>query len=325
MDLSATAVVFERPNEMKLRNIELPAPGDEDVVIDNVYTGVSVGTEGWILRGQRPEDTRFPCVPGYQQTGIISYVGSGVTGHQVGDRVNASGTRLAEGECVACWGGHVSRSVTDYRGVVKIPDRVSLKAASMSKLFSVGYHGVQQSGLGKGDLVAVIGMGFIGQGFAQVARAKGATVIGGDLVDSRLALAGKYSCDTAVNGAELERAIKLISPEGADVTADTTGNTRLIDSCVRMVKPGGTVVWQGWYPGEVCFAFHPAHNKRVKMAFPCGWEGEEVVLDMLADGRLTIEPLISHTIDASDAEDAYALMSSSPSDFMGITLKWRDE
>ncbi len=46
MNLTATAVVFEEPRKVALREIELPEPGDGDVVIDNVYTGISVGTEG---------------------------------------------------------------------------------------------------------------------------------------------------------------------------------------------------------------------------------------------------------------------------------------
>ena len=324
MDLTATAVVFEEPRKVSLREIQLPAPGDEDVVIDNVYTGISVGTEGWILRGERPVDTGFPCVPGYQQSGIISYVGPKVQSLRVGDRVNCLSTRLPS-DISAGWGGHVSRSVNAEKAVVKVPDGVSLKAASLAKLFAVGYHGVQQTELHKGDLVAVVGLGLIGQGYAQIARASGAQVVGADLAQTRIELAREYSCDAAVLSAELEDAVREIKPEGADVVVETAGKTELIDWCVKLARRGAKIVWQGWYPGRVSFDFHPAHGKRVKMIFPCSFEGEDVVLDMLAKGQLAIEPLITAVYPASQAPKAYELMLGDPNAFLGVTIKWRDE
>lgn len=324
MDLTSTAVVFESPRVATLREITLPEPGDEDIIIENVYTGISVGTEGWIFRGERPVDTRYPCVPGYQQSGIVAYVGPKVEGIRVGDRVNAPFTRLPA-EVNPGWGGHVSRSVTNYRSAMKIPDEVSLKAASLAKLFAVGYHGVQQTDVQNGDLVALLGAGLIGQGYAQIARTRGAKVVCTDVAPMRLDVAREYSCDVAVMNGEMEDAVRDVKQDGADVVVDTTGKTELIDWCVSLARQGAKIVWQGWYPGRVSFDFHPAHGKRVKMIFPCSWEGEGVVLDMLAKKQITIDPLITAVFDASQAEDAYKLMLSDPQSFLGITLKWRDE
>lgn len=324
MDLSSTAIVFEAPREVTLREIRLPEPGDEDIIIDNVYTGISVGTEGWILRGERDVDTQFPCVPGYQQSGIVTYTGSKVTGIKVGDRVNAFHTRLPDGVNYG-WGGHASRSVADCRWVVKIPDGVTLKAASLAKLFAISYNGVCQTEVQPGDLVVVLGMGLIGQGYGQVARMRGARVIGADLVQNRLDLAREYSCDICVLSGELESAVHELNEEGADVVVDTTGKAELIDRCIQLARVGARIVWQGWYPDRVSFDFHPAHCKRVKMIFPCSWEGEEIVLEMLRDKRLMIDPLITHVYAASSAPKAYQMMLESPQDFLGITIKWRDE
>ncbi len=324
MSIPSIAVVFEGPREVTVREIQLPEPGDEDVVIDNIYTGISVGTESWILRGERPVDTRFPCVPGYQQTGLVTHVGSAVQGISVGDLVNAFHSKLPENlDCG--WGGHVSKSVTDYRSVIKIPEGVSLKDASLAKLFAVGYHGVQQTEIGQGDLVVILGLGLIGQGYAQIARTHQATVVGGDLVHNRLDLARAYSCDVAVLSAELDNVIRNIKEDGADIVVDTTGKTELLDWCVKAARQGAKIVWQAWYPGRVSFDFHPAHIKRVKMIFPCSWDGEDRILQMLADKQLNIEPLITHVFDAYDAPKAYEVLLSDPQDFLGITLKWRDE
>jgi 2-desacetyl-2-hydroxyethyl bacteriochlorophyllide A dehydrogenase len=324
MDMRATAVVFEAARQVALREIELPQPGDEEIVIENVYTGISVGTEGWILRGERPQSGDFPCVPGYQQSGIVSYVGPKVSTFKVGDRVNCWSSRLPPG-INSIWAAHVSRSVNSYVVAVRIPDAVSFKVASLAKLFAVGYHGVEQTELNKGDLVAVLGLGMIGQGYAQIARTRGATVVGADIAQNRIDLAHKYSCDAAVLSSELEDAVREIKPEGADVVVDTTGRSELIDECVRIARPKAKIVWQGWYPGRVSFDFHKAHEKQVKMVFPCSIEGEDVVLDMLARGELVLEPMISTVFPAKEAPKAYELMLGDPNAFLGVTLKWRDE
>lgn len=324
MELSAVAVVFDGPGHVELRNVTLPEPGPEDVLIDSIYTGISVGAEGWILRGEKTVESRFPCVPGYQQTGIVTRVGDRVRSIEIGDRVNAPGSRLPE-EISCGWGGHVSRSVVDYRHVVKIPGGVSLREASLAKLFAVGYHGVQQTEVSQGDLVVVLGLGLIGQGYAQVARTQQATVIGGDLLHNRLDIARAYSCDVAVLSAELDNVIRTIKEDGADVVVDTTGKTELLDWCVRAARQGAKIVWQAWYPGRVSFDFQPAHTKRVKMIFPCSWDGEDRVLEMLARRELSIEPLITHMFEGFDAAKAYRLVLDAPEDFLGIALKWRDE
>ena len=324
MNLSATAVVFEGPRKVALREIELPEPAEDDVIIENVYTGISVGTEGWILRGERLVDTAFPCVPGYQQSGVVSYVGPNAKGVSVGDRVNCQRTKLPP-DIHYGWGGHTSRSVSPAAAVVRVPDGVSLKAASLAKLFAVGYRGVRQTGVDSEDLVAVVGLGLIGQGFAQIARTRGARVVGADLAQTRIDLAREYSCDVADLSTELEEAVREIKPDGADVVVETTGKTELIDWCVKLARRGAKIVWQGWYPGRVSFDFHPAHLKRVKMIFPCSYEGEDAVLGMLAEGRLAIEPLITAVYPASQAAKAYELALGDPNTFLGITLKWRDE
>ncbi len=323
-DLSATAVVFESQGKVNTWDIELPEPGDDGVLIENVYTGISVGTESWILRGERTEGSGFPCIPGYQQTGIVAHVGSRVDSVRVGDRVNAPCTSLNPG-INAAWGGHVSRSVVDHRRVVKIPDGVSLKAASLAKLFAVGYRGVLQTDIEKAELVAVVGLGMVGQGYAQIARHRGAHVFGTDLAPNRVELGGKHSCAFVAVGSDLMEAVREADPGGADVVVEATGKAELIDWCIEMVGEGGRVVWQGWYPGRVSFDFGPAHEKRVTMVFPCFMEGEDVVLDMMESGELAVEPLITHVFDAQDAAKAYELMLGDPNEFLGITLKWREE
>jgi len=323
MPIKSKAVVFVEPRRVEIWELNMPDPGPEDIVVRMIYSGISVGTEGWILRGERPEDTRFPCVPGYQQTGEVVEVGREVKGIAVGDVVNLWSSRLPEGVNYG-WGAHVEHSVQNYKGAVKVPEGVPLPVAALAKLFCVGYRGVRQTGIGTDDLVAVIGLGLIGQGYAQIARLSGARVVGADIVPLRRELAALHSCDKVVDsaGKALADAVFAEKPDGADVAVEAAGKTELMDDAVKVVRPFGKLVWQGWYPGKVSFAFHPAHIKRVTMVFPCALEGEPEVLRLLAEKKLVLEPLITHVFDAADAPKAWDMLLNRPHETLGVVLRW---
>lgn len=323
MPIKAKAVVFAEPREVEVWELDMPDPGPEDIVVRMIYSGISVGTEGWILRGERPEDSKFPCVPGYQQTGEVVEIGPEVKGIAVGDIVNLWSSRLPDAVNHG-WGGHVEYSVQDYRSAVRVPQGLSLPVAALAKLFAVGYRGVLQTGVESGDLVAVIGQGIIGQGYAQLARLSGARVIGAEVLPMRRALAAKHSCDAVVEatGEPLRKAVFAEKPGGADVVAETAGKTELMDHAVEVVKTFGKLVWQGWYPGRVSFQFHPAHTKRVTMVFPCSLEGEAEVLRLLAEGKLVLEPLITHILPAEDAPRAWDMLLNRADEALGVVLRW---
>ena len=193
-------------------------------------------------------------------------------------------------------------------------------------MFAVGYRGVKETGIKLDDLAVVMGLGVIGQGYAQLARLSGARVIGADIIPIRRELASLHSCDMMVDsvGQSLADAVFAEKLDGADIVAEVTGKTELIDEAVKIVRSQGKIVWQGWYPGNVSFYFHAAHRKRVTMVFPWSLEGEADVLRLLAENRLVVEPLITHVFDASDAPKAWDMLLNRPQEALGVVLKWRE-
>jgi 2-desacetyl-2-hydroxyethyl bacteriochlorophyllide A dehydrogenase len=324
MPIKSKAVVFVEPLKVELWDIDLPDPGPEDIVGRMIYSGISGGTEGWILRGKRPEDTKFPCVPGYQQTAEVVEVGSEVKGINVGDIVNLWNTKLPSSLNYG-WGAHTEYTVQNFRTAVKVPADVPPKVAALAKLFAVGYLGVRQTGIMIGDLAVVIGLGLIGQGYAQIARLSGARVIGTDILPTRRELAAKYSCDKVVepDPEALIGEVLMEKPEGADIVVEAAGKTELIDNCIDLVRQFGKVVLQGWYPGKISFNFHKAHTKRITMIFPCSLEGESEVLRLISEKKLILEPLITHIFPASEVAKAWDLLLNQPHEAMGVVLSWR--
>ena len=105
---------------------------------------------------------------------------------------------------------------------------------------------------------------------------------------------------------------------------DTTGDHRMFDRCLGLIRREGRITLQGYYPDPIAIDFHPTHMQRPNVIFPCGWDDEfndELVAD-LASGRLAIDPLITHRISFRDAHEAYELVLEHPERSLGMVLDW---
>jgi 2-desacetyl-2-hydroxyethyl bacteriochlorophyllide A dehydrogenase len=125
----------------------------------------------------------------------------------------------------------------------------------------------------------------------------------------------------------LEEVVREEASDGADVVIDTTGNPRIFDRCLGLIRREGRIAMQGYYPDPITIDFHPTHVARPTVTFPCGWDDEfndELAGDMAA-GRITIEQLITHRVPYRDARSAYALVLEHPERSLGMVFGWDDE
>ncbi len=86
-------MVFTAPGKIEVREIELPDMEEEDILIRTLYSGISIGTEGWILMNKY-KDVKYPLSSGYQKTGVVEKVGAEVKGVKPGDRMFLRTTRI---------------------------------------------------------------------------------------------------------------------------------------------------------------------------------------------------------------------------------------
>jgi len=328
------AVVFVEPFRVEVREMEVPEVGPGQIGIRTAYSGVSQGTERWAFTGRYGHQDRdysayYPCSPGYQAAGVVEVVGPGIDSPGVGDHVFTMWNRFTDpdhkypGPCQASHSGYIVTSASD---VWRVDPSVDLGAASLYHMAGVSRHGVRLAKIKEGDLVALIGLGMIGQMSAQAARRVGARVIATDLIEPRVKAAAQHSADVAVDArtTSLEEVILAEVPEGADVVIDTTGVSPMFDRCLELVRREGTIVLQGYYPDPISIDFHPTHLKRPNVVFPCGWDDEyndDLAADM-ATGRIAIEPLITHRIAYQDAADAYRLVVDHPEQSLGMVFDW---
>lgn len=331
--MQTDAIVFTELNKAVLMKIDMPELRPEDAIVEVEMSGVSVGTEVWALTGQRPPgDTTFPCVPGYQAVGVVRATGPECV-LKPGERIFFTKTRLAPPQSQGNWmGSHVRYAVVDgaenpsHGYWTRLPDEVSSEEAVLSALAAVSERGLNHIGVNPGDFCVVIGQGVIGQTAAQVARIKGATVLAADISTERLELSKKYSADIIVNPNETDLAaeIRKHRPDGADLVVEASGNKALIPLAIDLIRPLGRVLLQGWYPGDVAFNFHEAHNRRPTIAVTCGLDGDcnRHVIEWIAEGKLKIAPLLTHVFQPEEAPKAYEMMRTKQTDFLGVAFRW---
>ena len=222
------------------------------------------------------------------------------------------------------WAGHVSHAVTDARSVYKVPDGVDPAAASMAVMPGVPWHGIQLTGINASDLVVVVGMGQVGQYAAQLARVKGAKVIAVEVLPERLALAARYSADIALNPTldDVAARVKAEKPDGADVVIDTSANAKAVNASFEWARRDARYCLQGYYPGLTSLDLFTPHVKQLTFYNPTDCEGIDTMLQFMAEGKVNVSSLITHTFPAENAPQAFDIAMNRPQEAMAMVLKW---
>ncbi|HEY3330727.1 MAG TPA: zinc-binding dehydrogenase [Capsulimonadaceae bacterium] len=320
--MKSRAIVITGPNAIEMWDYETPALKPGEMLVKTSYSGVSQGTEIWDYIGKRPE-LSFPNVPGYQSVGEVIDVADGVDGSMIGKTVRYISSRLEAPFTNSWMNCHVEYAVIKDN-VLVVPDGVDPIEAAMSCMPAVSLLGNRMLNITIGDVVVVTGQGMIGQGAAQLARLRGATVIAADVSPQRLELSRKYSADYVVNPAteDLEAAVKAIKPDGADIAIDTTGRASMFPTLVNMIRVYGQISLQGWYPDPITFNFHDTHGKRPTIAIPCGLAMDSAVLDLLKERKLHLRGLVSNVESAANAAEMYKRMAAADPSLMGVVFDW---
>lgn len=278
-----------------------------------------------------------PLALGYCNVGRVAGLGNGVSGLAVGDRVVSNGK-------------HAEVVSVPVNLCARIPDSVSDEQASFTVLAAIGLQGIRLVNPTLGECVVVTGLGLIGLLTVQMLRAQGCRVMGIDFDPARLALAKQFGAEVVNPGAGedvLAAAQAFSRGRGVDaviITASTKSNEP-VSQAAQMCRQRGRIVLVGvtglelsradFYEKELTFQvscsygpgrYDPAYEEGGQ-DYPIGfvrWTEQrnfEAVLDLMANGQLNVDPLISHRFALEQAEAAYELLSSGqPS--LGILLTY---
>lgn len=322
---------------------------------------VEFGKAGWIEKArQQPDKVRMvfekiktdglqptieavfnkldqPLPLGYCNVGRVEKVGPGETAFAEGDRVISNGK-------------HAEVVSVPFNLCAKVPDSVSDEQAAFTVLGAIALQGIRLVQPSLGETVVVTGLGLIGLLTVQLLRAHGCRVLGLDFDKEKLGLARQFGAEVVdlAAGQNPIKAAELYSRgRGVDAVIVTaaTKSSEPIHQAALMCRKRGRIVLVGvtgldlsrddFFKKELTFQVSASYGpgrydsnyEEKGQDYPVGfvrWTEQrnfEAVLDMMADGRLDVNPLISHRFSISEAGKAYDLVGGAgPS--LGILLAY---
>lgn len=312
-----------------VRDVEIKPPGHDEVLVRVEACGICGSDLHAYSSDPGFEWVRVPVVLGHEFSGTVEEVGSGVSTFGPGDRVVPIAIQGC-GLCDYCRSGNTqlctSRTavgldqdggMAEYARVsanhlIDVPPELDLGLASLCEPLAVALHAINsRSDIKPGSTVVVSGPGPIGVLCAMVARLAGARVVltglGAD-AQKRLPAARLVGLQTADLGeASLHEHLqeKLGTP-APDVWIESSGSVKALESSLDSVRPGGMVTVVGLYTEDLTF-FPTAAARReidVRFSYSCTYPDYRRALNLLANGMLDPEPLIS-TYALKDAAKAF--------------------
>jgi 2-desacetyl-2-hydroxyethyl bacteriochlorophyllide A dehydrogenase len=342
--MKARQAVIVEAFKTDVREVELPAPGPNQILVETEVSAISAGTElavwtgthQWLKDPNLP-DWKFPFKPGYSAAGTVAAVGSAIKGWKPGDRVSYPGNH-ASAELLTI--GH-------ERGRLwRLPAGLEAEKAAWACIARYGMGASIRAGLTLGRSAAVLGLGIIGQFALRCLRAAGAEpVIGIDSVKMRRESARAAGASHVIDpgaGDTRDQLRALLGGVGAEIIADATGIPDAIPTAMSLACDAGQVVVVGSPRGkakEVNFyddlhrryievtgahgnmLFEPAHTRLAG-----AWDIDKAqrwLLATMADARLNLTGLVTHRISPTDLGTAYEGLLKKKEEYLGVTMRWK--
>jgi 2-desacetyl-2-hydroxyethyl bacteriochlorophyllide A dehydrogenase len=342
--MKARQAVIVEPFQVAVREVELPDPAPNQILVECAASAISAGTELAVYTGShqwlkdpKMTDWKFPFRPGYSAAGRVLAVGKDIRDCQPGDAVSYPGNHAT----------HELLTIGHERGRIwRMPERLAAEKAALACIARYGLGGVLRAGITLGRSVAVLGQGIIGQFALRCAIAAGCNpVIGIDSIAMRreaaLAAGASHVIDPTAGDAK-HQLRSVLGTSGAEVVVDATGVPDAVPVAMSLACDGGQVVVVGSPRGiakEVNF-YDDLHRRYIDVSGAHGnmlfepshvrlagaWDinkAQRWLLAAFASGRLSTERLVTHTIAPEGIGAAYEGLLKEKDRYLGVVVKWK--
>ncbi|MGZ3199959.1 MAG: alcohol dehydrogenase catalytic domain-containing protein [Croceibacterium sp.] len=310
------AVTFQELHKpLAFETLPDPMPGEGQVVVKVGRCGIC-GSDLHMT-----EDAAYGCkhgdVLGHEFAGEVVALGKGAVGLKTGDLVSVIPLKSC-GQCEYCrkgevqWcaqfglqgGGYAEYALTRTNQCIKLPADLSLADGAIIEPLAVALHGVNLSGLQKGDKVLVLGAGPIGLATAFWARRMGAAKVAiQDIADFQRGRALEMGADVfVVDPADPVGSAERALGGKADIVFECVGVPGLIAQAVEQVRPRGTILLLGLCTKPDTFNSFAMLSKEVRLVTSAFFTVPEyrASLDALAEGAIEPRLLVTDTISLAD-------------------------
>jgi NADPH2:quinone reductase len=231
------------PEVLKFEDVPDPTPGPGELLIDVEAVGMNF-IEIYFREGLYPVER--PFTPGAEAAGTVRAVGAGVSEFKVGERVVSQNVK----------GSYAERALVPAEKAVRIPDGVSSRTAAAAWLQGLTAHYLSHStyALTPGDTCLVhAAAGGVGLLLCQMAKKRGAFVIGTASTEEKRALARAAGADEVIDYTSQDFAVetkRITKGAGVHVVYDSVGKTTF-DKSLDCLRPRGMLVLFGQSSGPV--------------------------------------------------------------------------
>ena len=329
---------IEISDTRKITIIDIPEPAISDPldVIVKIAAVSICGTDIHTFTNTHPF-VKPPVIVGHECSGVVAEVGSEVKSVKPGDRV-AVDPVLVCGECrpcktgranacanVKCRGVHVEGAMQEFfkvreQDVYKVPDSLEdLVFGACIEPFAIGAQAVWRGTVTQGQTMVIFGAGPIGLTTMFMAMNRGARCIMIDMKEDRLANAlnlGAMGAISATADDLREQVMALSGEEGPQVTCDAVGHPAIVDLCVDLVAPTGTVILLGMDGQQNNVTELSIFRKELTIVGSRMNSGMfPTVLELIGKGKLPLDAILTHRFTTGEASEAFTMAIEQPAGF----------
>ncbi len=363
-----------RSGELELLEVPAPAPDRGQVLVRTHFSLVPPGTEkssldfarksrlgkarsrpdlvkqvARKLRQEGPVQTYravmgrldSPQPLGYSCAGVVEAVGAGVTTFAPGDRVACGGAGYAN---------HAELNVVPENLCVAVPNDLPLEKAAYATVGAIALQAVRLAEPTLGEVVAVIGLGLIGQITVQLLRANGCRVLGVDTQRERIKQSLDMGAEWALSPDEIDDswADRATGGHGADfaVVAASADSSAPIELAARLCRLKGRIVLVGTMPIDldrrwffekelefkVSMSYGPGRYDRryeeMGLDYPLAYvrwtenRNMQAFLGLAATGSIHPDRLDTEIVDFSEAEQTYEALARGERRHLSILFRY---
>jgi 2-desacetyl-2-hydroxyethyl bacteriochlorophyllide A dehydrogenase len=305
------AAVYREKRRLVVEQRPLPEPGPHDVLLRVSHCGVCGSDLHLVMEGWgRPES-----IGGHEYAGRIAALGSAVKNWELGAAV-VGGPTAGCGNCEYCashrpglCASHGAPGVSEFQGAFaefirvhesqlrRIPPGLSMREAALAEPLAVALHGITLSQIAPGRRALVTGAGPIGMLTLAALRARGIQdVTVSEPSSTRRAAAVRVGASQVVTPDDLPRPrmpFDFVEP-GFDAAFECSGNPAAVESALRQLKRGGTLmlVGTGMVKPKLDANRMILGELRVIGSYNYDENGFEDALALLAGGKLPTDLLL---------------------------------
>ena len=327
------AILVKSREPLVIADIDLPTKLEfGQVLVKICYSGVC-GSQINEIDAAKEADKFLPHLLGHEGSGIVEKIGEGVTTVKTGDHVVLHWRKSSGVESVTpkyFWNGKKlnagrittfnEKAILSENRLTVIPPNFDMRTAPLFGCAVTSGFGIvnNDAKIKIGQSVLIFGVGGIGLNVAQASSMVSAyPIVGIDIHKHKIDMGKKFGLThglTADSNNLKKEIYNIIGEKGADVTVDTTGNTKVIEQAYELTASDGKTILGGVPKNKITIYSLPLHFKKILTGSHGGDSVPDIEIPryirLISKKKMTLDNMITHEFKLTEINNAIDLLRS---------------